>query len=91
MDNKEWSDKASYYAEVIEDEENFTSEVTLCEVLKLSMKFKYVFDFGENWSFQCKVLKEINEECSEYSIIRTVGEAPEQYGYDEDDEEYNVD
>ena len=42
-------------------------------------KFKYVFDFGEEWSFQCKVLRVLEEPCGKPAVIRSIGEAPEQY------------
>lgn len=90
MDNKMWSDGAAYYCDMIEEEEHFTSDHTLGEViLSADMKFKYVFDFGDEWTFQCKVLKTIEKNTEEPIIVRTKGEAPSQYGYDDefDDEE----
>ena len=53
------------------------------------MKFKYLFDFGDEWRFQCKVLKIIEKVTEEPIVIKVKGEAPEQYpdwGDDWDDE-----
>ena len=37
---------------------NATPVTILRQVMKVGSKFKYVFDFGDNWQFQCKVLSE---------------------------------
>lgn len=53
-------------------------------------QFKYVFDFGEEWKFQCKILRELEEDTKIPVVIRKVGEAPFQYGepdWDEQDED----
>ncbi|WP_370784771.1 IS1096 element passenger TnpR family protein [Ruminococcus callidus] len=42
-------------------------------------KFKFVFDFGDDWEFQCRVLRIIDEDTDEAMMIRVVGESPEQY------------
>lgn len=42
-------------------------------------QFKYVFDFGDEWRFQCKVLREADEQYDVPRVIRSVGESPEQY------------
>ena len=47
-------------------------------------QFKYVFDFGDEWVFQCKVLRKFNEPNVENCIIKVVGESPKQYP-DEDE------
>ncbi len=101
MDNRMWSDADSYYAEGIDDAGRFTSEYTLDEIgLYAGKQFKYVFDFGDEWKFQCKVLKVLDEETEEPQVVKSVGDAPMQYGEldegfedDEDDEagEYDED
>ena len=54
-------------------------------------KFKYVFDFGDEWEFQCKVLRELEEDAKTPLVIRSVGESPEQYPeweeYEDEDED----
>ncbi len=49
--------------------------------------FKYLFDFGDEWRFSCKVLRAMPELTDSPQIIRSKGDAPEQYpDWDEDDE-----
>ena len=79
MDNKAWSQEDCYYADFIEDDYRFTCDYTIGEVLKEGQSFKYVFDFGYDWRFQCKVLKIEDKPCDEDRVVRSVGEAPEQY------------
>ena len=56
--------------------------------LFVGKKFKYVFDFGDEWIFQCKVLKVLDEKTEEPEVVHSKGGAPEQYNFhDEDDEE----
>ena len=82
-DNKAWSGDG-YYSMYIEDEEKYTCDFFLSDVLEEKQKFMYIFDFGDEWRFSCRVLRITDEECGKPEIIRTVGEAPEQYpDYDE--------
>ena len=58
----------------------FFMDVTLRQLrLKKGDKFKFLFDFGDEWRFQCRVLRELEERTDIPGVIRTVGEAPEQY------------
>jgi hypothetical protein len=92
MDDSVWSDKESFYANIIEDEERHTAEYKLEQLgLCVGKKFKYLFDFGDEWRFQCKVLKVLDEKTKMPEIIRSKGEAPSQYGYEFDDEELDED
>lgn len=86
LNNREWSMTEAYYADFIEDEEFFTKDYTLEETLSDKQKFKYVFDFGDNHSFQCHVLKINDDICNEPEIFRSVGDSPEQYPYFEDED-----
>ena len=52
-------------------------------------KFKYLFDYGDKWRIQCKVLREMDEKTDIPRVIRSVGESPEQYP--EVDEAWNED
>lgn len=65
------------------DEENeyrHTCDVKLSKLgLQNDDKFKFVFDFGDDWEFQCRVLRIIDEDTDEAMMIRAVGESPEQY------------
>lgn len=80
LDNKAWSKKEEYIASYMEGN-RFSCEYTLDEVLEEKQKFLYIFDFGEEWRFQCRVLKITEEKCSGAQIVRSVGEAPSQYEY----------
>lgn len=92
MDNRAWSDEDSYFSEMIEDEERFTNEYKLEKLgFYPEMKFKYVFDFGEDWIFQCKVLKVTAEITEKPVVVRTKGEAPDQYGYEDDGDDGDED
>ncbi len=85
MDNKLWSWSNRYYDERADEPGDTTSDVTLEELnLFVGDQFKYVFDFGDEWVFQCKVLRKFNEPNVENQIIKVVGESPEQYP-DEDE------
>lgn len=81
LDNRLWSDADSYYSEVIEDAERFTKDYPLGSVgLRPGMAFKYVFDFGDEWAFQLKLLSALEEPTDAPRILRSVGDAPPQYG-----------
>ncbi|MGI6672589.1 MAG: IS1096 element passenger TnpR family protein [Christensenellales bacterium] len=96
MDNVAWSDADCYYMDPMcedeDDTERHTCNYTLRQVMKVGSKFKYVFDFGDNWQFQCKVLSEKPWDApspgdalldSYALVLREVGEAPAQYGEEE--------
>ena len=57
--------------------------------LSKGSQFKYLFDFGDEWRFQCKVLREEIEPMDIPRVVRRSGESPVQYPYFEEwDEEY---
>ena len=92
MDNKTWSQEDAYYSMIMNGDERLTEKYKLKELsLMKGKQFKYVFDFGEEWRFQCKVLRELEEGIKGSQIIREVGEPPEQYSaedwWDEDEED----
>ncbi len=80
MDNKYWSRYAAFFSSKMCGDERLSKRYTL-EGLNLSKgdQFKYVFDFGNEWRFQCKVLRELEEQTDIPGVIRRVGESPEQY------------
>lgn len=80
MDNTKWSDQDSYFMEGMEDSRKATQRCRLKQAgLHKDMAFKYVFDFGEEWTFQCKVLKEVEGATEKPVIIKSKGDAPSQY------------
>lgn len=93
MDNHYWSGNAAFISMKMNGDERLTKNYKL-EKLNLSKgdQFKYMFDFGDEWRFQCKVLRELEEQIDIPRIIRSVGESPEQYPEweDEDWEETEV-
>lgn len=80
MDNHYWSGYAAFFSMKMRGDERLTKSYKL-EKLNLSKgdQFKYVFDFGDEWRFQCKVLREVDEQLDVPRVIRSVGESPEQY------------
>ena len=88
MDNKTWSPYDAYFSLKMDGHERLTKGRKLEKLnLKKGSQFKYVFDFGEEWRFQCKVLRELEEDTKTPLVIREVGESPEQYPEYEDEEE----
>ncbi len=87
MDNRAWSHESCYFSSKIQPDDPTTRK---CRLEKLGLakgdKFKYLFDFGDEWVFQCKVLQVLGEATSQPVVVRSVGEAPEQYpDYDFDE------
>lgn len=80
MDNRIWSHYDAYFSMELKGDERLTTEYTL-ESLKLQIgdKFKYLFDFGDEWVFQCKVLRELEEATDLPGVVRSVGNAPGQH------------
>lgn len=77
------------FSRYMEDAELTTDAYILGQILAEDMKFKYLFDFGDNWEFTIKVLHLDDVPCDELQIIRSKGEAPKQYPdlYDDETEE----
>ena len=93
MDNTMWSNYDAYYGHSSEAENRDSEDYRLEDVgLFVGKKFKYLFDFGDSWVFQCKVLKVLDEKSEDPEVVRSKGEAPAQYDfYDEDEEFYEDD
>lgn len=92
MDNRAWSEWDSYYMEGADDGGPFTNRYKLYQLdLYKGKQFKYVFDFGDEWMFQCKVLRVLEEETEIPRIIKSKGEAPKQYGSDWEDDDWDDD
>ena len=93
MDNHMWSSADAYFSSKAEAGDRLTKKYTLKKLqLAKGQKFKYVFDFGDEWEFQCKVLRELEEDTKTPLVIRSVGEPPEQYPeweeYEEDGDDF---
>lgn len=86
MDNKRWSKRDAYYASFLENGCRTTDSCTLDKAgLCKGKKFLYLFDFGDEWTFQCKVLKVVEEATDQPVVIKSKGDAPEQYPSWEDE------
>ncbi len=82
MDNNAWSDADSYYMEFVGDcdDDRFTCNVRLRQLsLNLGMKFLYIFDFGDEWRFQCEVVQIIEEISIAPVVVHKMGASPKQY------------
>ena len=91
MDNKYWSQADVYYSMKMNGNERLTKNYKLGKLgLTKGRQFKYIFDFGEEWRFQCKVLQESDIDVLSAYVRREVGQPPEQYPEPEYyDEEYD--
>lgn len=92
LDNRTWSPERAYFSEKSNIGKRLTKSMTLKKAgLKQGDKFKYVFDFGDEWVFQCRVLRCIEEATDIPCIVRSVGEPPAQYPdaeyYDDEEED----
>ena len=78
MDNRVWSPVDVYFSSKGDARDRLTKKYTLNKIaLTVGQKFKYLFDFGDEWVFQCKVLRELEERTAVPRVIRSVGEGPE--------------
>ncbi len=86
MNNSVWSEQDSYYSRGGEIGDRTTDRYRLYQVgLSKGKQFKYVFDFGDEWTFQCKVLRVVDGNTDVPVVIKSKGEAPDQYGDPDDD------
>ncbi len=86
MDNKRWSDWDCYYSPGADDGYRSAGKCTLDQAgLCKGKKFLYLFDFGDEWTFQCKVLKVVEEDTPVPMILKSKGKSPEQYPNWEED------
>lgn len=99
MDNRAWSHADSYYSPELYnpdfnpfysgEEERTTDEFRLQDTgLRKDKKFKFIFDFGDEWTFQCKVLRTgehvaSKDQLENAEVIRSKGEPPGQYGWED--------
>lgn len=89
MNNRLWDDSDAYY---FQPDDYFSRNVEKYKLSEVGItdkkQFKFLFDFGDEWVFQCKVLRIENDGKDDAELLRSVGEPPEQYpDYDDWDEE----
>lgn len=67
--------------------EKDVEDTTLGELeLYKGMKFSYLFDFGDMWWFDIKVLDILDTTVAEPVVVREENPAPQQYAYPDDEE-----
>jgi len=91
MSNRAWDQDSEYACpggDLEEDGVCGSSDKVKLSSFRLSKgdKFLYIFDYGDDWRFQIKVLRVINEPIATPIILKSVG-VLSQYGYDDDDDE----
>jgi hypothetical protein len=80
MNNQSWSKEDAYYVSWMEEDGLATDEIQLGRLgLVAGKQFKYIFDFGEEWEFQCKVLKVLDMDTTMPFVTASKGKAPNQY------------
>lgn len=80
LDNVLWSERNAYVMAGIDTGARITDDYQLGQLgLTAGQSFKYLFDFGDEWVFQCKVLRILDEKTDEPAIVRMQGDPPEQY------------
>ena len=83
MSGRAWDITTAIYCPMMgEEDEDYvlTSEVELGDLdLKVGKKFLYLFDFGDEWRFTCKVLRLLPEPTPEPVVVRSLGAPPPQY------------
>ena len=95
MNNRAWDQDAEYTCpggDLDEDGVRGSSDKAKLSRFRLSKgdKFLYIFDFGDEWRFQIKVLRVVNEPTETPVVLKSVGQVS-QYGYDDDEEEDDED
>lgn len=93
MDDEPWSDVNCYYRTGGVNDAPLTTETTLNQAgLALNQNFLYIFDFGDEWRFECTVLRVLDDNTDHPIEIERHGTPPEQYGDPDDyEDEYEGD
>ena len=93
MNNKVWDNSEQYVCpqDDLDGARGYADKTKLSSLgLKKDMKFLYLFDYGDEWWFQIKVLRVLDEEIKDYEVLKRVGYVS-QYGDDEYEEDYEDD
>lgn len=86
MSNHAWDPLTAYVHPTMEPGDRSTKKFKLSQFkFQKGDLFKYIFDFGDCWTFQCKFLRPLDEQTDIPGVIRSKGEAPPQYAACEDD------
>lgn len=87
MDDRYWSDFCAYYSDDMDEGCRMSYKMPLGRLgLEKGDKFRYLFDFGDEWRFQCRVMQELEEKTKYFRVIKSVGDSPAQYpGWDDEE------
>ena len=96
MNNRAWDSDAEFVCPGgdLDGALGFTDKVKLTKFrLMKGDKFLYIFDYGDDWRFQIKVLRVIDEPTERYAILKSVGYVSQYSAWsdDDDDDEDNED
>ena len=86
MNNRAWDADAEYMCPVgeLDGARGFSDKVKLSKFrLGKGDKFLYIFDYGDDWRFQIKVLRVIEEPTERPLVLKSVGHVS-QYGYEDE-------
>ena len=89
MNNRAWDPDAEYQCPVgeLDGARGYSDKVKLSKFhLGKGDKFLYIFDYGDEWRFQIKVLRIINEPTDLPLVLKSVGEI-RQYDFNDDDDD----
>ena len=88
MNNRAWDDEYEYACPGGGDLDGARGSSDKAKLSKFRLrkgdKFLYIFDYGDEWRFQIKVLRVIEESTNMPLVLKSVGDVS-QYGDDEDD------
>ncbi len=92
MSNHAWDPLTAYVHPATEPGDRSTKKFKLSQFkFQKGDLFKYIFDFGDCWTFQCKFLRQLEEPTHIPGVIRSKGEAPPQYAdFEEEDPEEDL-
>jgi hypothetical protein len=91
MNNRAWDSEEEYICPSgdLGYARGFSDKVKLSEFrLSKGDKFLYLFDFGDEWRFQIKVLHVIDEPTKAPTILKSMGQISQYDDDDEDDEDF---
>ena len=93
MDDKAWSSRDAYFSPDNREGRSAANYRLRDIALFKGKKFLYLFDFGDEWCFECRILRAITENTTGYQILRSKGAAPEQYPdyFFDDEDDYEDD
>ena len=88
MNNRAWDRYESYVCPGADLDEalGYSTDVALSEFyFTKGYKFLYIFDFGDDWRFQVKPLRYVNEPVKYPTVLKSIGQVS-QYGDDYEDD-----